>query len=242
MPEKDKASPSRQDGERTSSPEGIGPFLEARAFAYDILKCVFWQAPTRKFVKLLIEGEIVQAFPFADGSAAIRQPIDRIGKYLGGPDILSRKSFESLHWDYTRLFVGPGKVPAPPWESIYRDVEHLHFSEETLEVRNAYGKYNLVTRELGHEPDDHLGLELDFLHKLSEMAGDKAQRGDEAGLAEALADHKAFLDEHLLKWVPDWTRDVVKCAETDFYRGMAQLLEAYLRFESETLGELLNPK
>jgi putative dimethyl sulfoxide reductase chaperone len=239
VPEKDKASP-QQDKERTSSSEGIQPFLEARAFAYDILKCVFWQAPARKFIKLLIEGEIVQAFPFADSSVVIRQAIDRIGKYLEQPDILSRKSYEHLHWDYTRMFIGPGKVPAPPWESIYRDVEHLHFSEETLEVRNAYRKYNLVLKDFGHEPDDHLGLELDFLHKLSEMAGERAESADETGLAEILKDQQVFLDEHLLKWVPDWTKDVVRSAETDFYKGMAQLLEAYLHFDRETIGELLD--
>ena len=232
MPEKDKTQPSG----------GIGPFLEARSFAYDILKCVFWQAPTRKFIKLLVEGRIVPAFPFAESSGAIRKAIERAGEYLEGPGILSRQGFERLRWDYTRLFVGPGKVPAPPWESIYRDVEHLHFSEETLDVRNAFCKYDLIPRDFGHEPDDHIGLELDFLHKLSEMASRKAESADEKGLAEILADQKAFLDEHLLKWVPDWTRDVVKSAETDFYRGMAELLEAYLRFDQETLGELLHPK
>ena len=238
MPEKDKTSPPL-DRERTPPSEGIKPFLEARAFAYDSLKGVFWQAPNRKFIKLLTESEVIPAFPFADSSAAIREAVDCIAKYLEQPAILSRKNFERLHWDYTRMFVGPGKAPAPPWESIYRDVEHLHFSEETLEVRNAYGKYNLVPRDFGREPDDHIGLELDFLHRLSEMAKEKAECADETGLAEILMDQKAFLDEHLLKWVPDWTKDVVESAEIDFYRGMALLLESYLRFESETLGELL---
>lgn len=238
MPNRDKALPGQ--GHEMAPPEGIHPFLEARGFAYDILKCVFGQAPTRKFMKLLIEGDIVQAFPFADSNAVIRQAIDRIGKYLEQPDILSRKNCERLHWDYTRMFIGPGKVPAPPWESIYRDVEHLHFSEETLEVREAYRKYNLIPKDFGHEPDDHIGLELDFLHKLCEMAKEKAESADEEALAEILRDQQAFLDEHLLKWVSDWTRDVDSSAETDFYRGMAQLLEAYLHFDRETIGELLD--
>ena len=241
MPEKDKAS-LPQDKESTPPSEGIGHFLEARAFAYDILKCVFWQAPAKKFIKLLIEGEIIQTFPFAESSTVICETVERIGKYLGKQDILSRKNCEHLHWDYTRMFIGPGKVPAPPWESIYRDVEHLHFSEETLEVRNAYRKYNLVHKNLGREPDDHIGLELDFLHKLSEMAKEKAESVDETGLAEILQDQMAFLDEHLLKWVPEWTKDVVRSADTEFYRGMAQLLEAYLHFDHETIGELLNKK
>ena len=220
--------------------EGIESFLEARAVAYDIVKCAFLQEPSKKFITLLIEGEIVQAFPFADSNAAFGQAIDRIVQYLKQPDVLSRKSCESLHWDYTHMFVGPGKVPAPPWESIYRDVEHLHFSEETLEVRDAYRKYNLLPKDFGHEPDDHIGLELDFMHKLCEMTQEKAESADETGLVEILKDQKAFLDEHLLRWVPDWTQDVVKSAGTDFYKGMAQLLDAYLKLDREMLEELLD--
>jgi len=233
---KDKASAK---GQETTSSEGIASFLEARAFAYDIVKCAFLQEPSKKFIKLLIEGEIIQAFPFADRNAALGKAIDRIVQYLKQPDALSRKKCESLHWDYTRMFIGPGKIPAPPWESIYRDADHLYFSQETQEVRNAYRKYNLLPKDFGHEPDDHLGLELDFLHKLCEMAWEKAKSADETGLVEILNDQKAFLDEHLLKWVPDWTRDVVKSAETDFYKGMAQLLEAYLNLDREMIEELL---
>ena len=233
---KDQASAR---GRETSPPEGLASFLEARAFAYDILKRAFLQEPSEKFINLLIEGEIFQAFPFADSNPALRKAIDRIVQYLKRPEAPSRKKWETLHWDYTRMFIGPGKVPAPPWESIYRDPDHLYFSPETHEVRNAYRKYNLLPRDFGHEPDDHLGLELDFLHKLCEMAWEKAKRADETGLVEILNDHKAFLDEHPLKWVPDWTRDVVKSAETDFYKGMAQLLEAYLNLDREMIEELL---
>jgi putative dimethyl sulfoxide reductase chaperone len=226
-------------GKDETSSEGMEALLAARAFAYDLVKCAFLQEPSRKLLELLIEGKLVQAFPFADTSPAIGQAIGRIGKYLEQPDVLSGKSCERLRWDYTRMFIGPGKVPAPPWESIYRDVEHLHFSEETLEVREAYRKYQLAPKGLGHEPDDHIGLELDFLHRLCEMAKERAEQADETGLVGILVDQKAFLDEHLLRWVPEWTRDVVKSAESEFYKGMAQLLDAYLHLDRELLEELL---
>jgi len=233
---KDKAS---AQGQQTTLSEGVASFLEARAFAYDIVKYAFLQEPSEKFIRLLIEGEIIQAFPFADHNPPLRKARDRIVQYLKEPDALSRKKAEGLHWDYTRMFIGPGKVPAPPWESIYTNVDNLYLSPETHEVRNAYRKYNLLPKAFGHEPDDHLGLELDFLHQLCEMAREKARSEDEKGLVEILNDQKAFLDEHLLNWVPDWTRDVVKSAKTDFYKGMAQLLKAYLNLDHEMIEELL---
>ena len=59
------------------------------------------------------------------------------------------------------------------------------------------------------------------------------------GLLEILEDQKTFLEDHLLKWVPAWSRDVVKSAETDFYKGAAQLLNAYLRIDSKLLEEFI---
>jgi TorA maturation chaperone TorD len=139
------------------------------------------------------------------------------------------------------MFVGPGRVSAPPWESLYRDPERLHFSNDTLAVRAAYGKYDLASTALGREPDDHIGFELDFLRALCESARQKAGSGDEAGLVEILRAQQTFLDEHLLQWAPAWTRDVLQNAETDFYRGMAQLLDAYLRLDRRILEEMLHP-
>jgi TorA maturation chaperone TorD len=225
---------SFQDKEKPSTEETL-VFLSARAFAYDFLKCTFLQEPSRKFLKLLIEGEWVQAFPFYDNDTDLGKAIDTMLGYLKQPNITSKTGFQHLHWDYTRMFIGPGEVPAPPWESIYRDVERLHFSKETLEVRAAYCKYNLMPRRFGHDPDDHIGLELDFMHKLCEMAKKKTENTDEKGLLEILEDQKTFLDDHLLKWVPAWSRDVVKSAETDFYKGAAQLLDAYLRLDRKML-------
>ena len=35
-------------------------------------------------------------------------------------------------WEYRRLFVGPGHLPAPPWGSVYTDRECVIFGEATL--------------------------------------------------------------------------------------------------------------
>jgi putative dimethyl sulfoxide reductase chaperone len=219
--------------------DALAALLVGRTFAYDILQCAFVQVPSVAFISLLLDDELFRAFPFAKTDAAIDQAVRRIEDYLGGPDALSSEAIDRLRWDYTRMFIGPGRVPAPPWESVYRNGEHLHFSDETLDVRDAYRKYQLATRELGREPDDHVGLELDFLHRLSAMETDAAEQGNEARLAELLEDHRTFLDEHVLAWVPEWIVDVLRSADTDFYRGMAQLLGAFVRLDRELTSALL---
>lgn len=227
-----------QDREKPSV-EDIRYLLSARAFAYDLLKCIFLQEPSRKFLKLLIEGEMVQAFPFYDSDIDLGSAIDMILNYLKQPDVMSKKESQDLICDYTRMFIGPGEAQVSPWESIYTDVERVYFSKGTIEVRDAYRKYNLLPGRLGHEPDDHIGLELDFMHKLCEMAKEKTEGLDQKGFLEILEDQKTFLDDHLLKWVPAWSRDVVKNAEIDFYRGAVRLLNAYLRIDLKLLEEFI---
>lgn len=223
-----------QDNEIPSSEE-IMVFFSARTFAYDLLKCVFLKEPTKNFLKHLIEGEIIQAFPFYDSDATLGKAVEMMLGYLKRSDITSEKKFQDLRWDYTRMFIGPGDIQAPPWESIYRDAERLHFSKETLEVRAAYRKYNLLPKHFGHEPDDHIGLELDFMHQLCKIAKKTAECSNQRGLLEILEDQKSFLEDHLLKWVPAWSRDIVQSAKTDFYKGAAQLLDAYLRFDAKLI-------
>jgi TorA maturation chaperone TorD len=214
-------------------------FLEARAFAYDILKSAFLQEPSNELIALFIECKIVENFPFAASHESLGEAVQKVAAYLDQPDVLSDDVCDDLHWDYTRLFIGPGKVPAPPWESVYRDRDQLHFTKETLQVREAYAKYNLLTRNLGREPDDHIGLELDFMHKLCGMAAEKAEAGDHAGAVAILEDQKAFLDAHLLQWAGDWAADVARNAQSGFYKGMAHLLAVYLEFDRKVIDALI---
>lgn len=43
-----------------------------------------------------------------------------------------------LKLDYNRLFVGPGHIVVPLWESIYRTKEKLLFGESEITVRRYY--------------------------------------------------------------------------------------------------------
>jgi TorA maturation chaperone TorD len=226
------------DEEKTT--EGVKLLLEARIFAYGLLKQTFIEEPTRDFLKALSEDHMIRSFPFAREHALILEGVNQVCKYLSGPDALADEAYEKLHWDHTRMFIGPYKLPAPPWESAYLDEEHLLFRAETLEVRRAYLEYAFLPKDYPHEADDHLGLELDFMYRLSEMTRDKMEQAGRDGLVEILEDQHAFLEKHLLKWVPDFAEDVVKSADTEFYQGMAKILKGYLELDLQAVEELLD--
>lgn len=224
---------------QTILPDGIQQVMEARAFAYDLLRRTFLAEPPREFVETLATSGTVSAFPFRDESPAIAAGVSEVAAHLNDPANLTTEAHEDLHWDFTRMFIGPFTLPAPPYESVYRGEDRLLYQEETLEVRQEYRKYGLNTRECNPEPDDHVGLELDFMYHLTQLASERFAAGDRPGLAAVLQDQRRFLDQHLLQWVPKFSDDVIRSADTDFYRGFARILSGYLTMDRQLLDELM---
>ncbi|HWR41206.1 MAG TPA: molecular chaperone TorD family protein [Patescibacteria group bacterium] len=196
------------------------------------------QEPTKDYLGIM-QNSITPEFPFHQESEGIAAGIKQVIDYMSKQDVLSEAVFDNLHWDYTRLFVGPYELPAPPWESAYCNEERLLFQKETHEVRQAYLKYAFLPVEFGKEADDHLGLELDFMFQLTSLALEAADRKNIKLLKQILADQKLFLKEHLLKWIPSLCADIIKSAHTEFYQGMAKLLQGFLTLEPKALEELL---
>lgn len=216
----------------------IAPLLQVRLFYYDFLRRTFLKEPTKNFlifVKNVINGS---DFPLAAESQLVREGVRQIKDYLVDHDVQEDQVCSDLHWDYTRLFVGPYELPAPPWESAYRNEERLLFQKETLAVRHAYLKYSFLPVEFGHEADDHIGIELDFMFRLSELCLQDKDKG-QVSLEQLFLDQTSFLQEHLLLWIPKFSQDLIAHAETDFYRGMGKLLKGFLTLDLKALEELL---
>src|SRR5690606_32102963 len=115
------------------------------------------------------------------------------------------QAFEAVQSDYMRLFVGPGKTLAAPWESIYFNEEQQLFQEETLQVRAWYRKFGLQIEQLHHEPDDHIGLELGFMVYLAQLTVQALEQQDQAQVSQLINEQRAFVEEHPLRWVSTWS-------------------------------------
>lgn len=153
-----------------------------------------------------------------DGSAAL----DELVGAVNAIDAASDKILEDLLWDYTRLFIGPYKLPCPPWESVYRSPARLMLQDAALDARRTYAAFGLSVEETGVMPD-HVGVELNFLALASERAGEPdAKQFDWIRIAQA------FADDHLLQWVPQFTADLEAAAESSFYRTLARATRATL--------------
>lgn len=130
-----------------------------------------------------------------------------------------------MEYDFNRLFVGPDKLLASPYESTYRNPEKTLMQRETLQVREFYAQAGVEVANKGMEPDDHLALELEFICYLLATHA-------EEGFPDQ---YKEFLEKHLLVWYKEFCENIHKYAENRICRAMAYLLEGVLEHEQERL-------
>jgi TorA maturation chaperone TorD len=109
-----------------------------------------------------------------------------------------------------------------------------------LQVRAWYRKYGLQSEQLYHEPDDHLGLELSFLAHLAQLGLQALDQQDTAALDQLLREQQAFLGEHPLRWAQAWCDLVNQHARTDFYRGIAWMVNGALEESEEFLRDAIS--
>ncbi|TDA70258.1 MAG: cytoplasmic chaperone TorD [Clostridia bacterium] len=230
----------------------------ARQVIYAALAEVFLQVPEASMLQRQMGEKIFGCFPLetnrpevAEGVACLRQWEEPVA--AGSLE----EAVRGLRQDYTRLFMGPGRVLAPPWESVYRTEERLLFREPAMQVRNFYRRHGLEVPRLNQEPDDHFGLELAFMAVLAERtagalekagAGIVAVAGGEAvagqNLAEArylVEEQHNFLREHLGQWVEPFTLDVERKATTAYYRGIALVTRGFIMDDEEWLLQDILP-
>lgn len=211
--------------------------LGARVFGYSFLFRGFLEEPTKDFLEKLKNEDFLSYFPYINENDDIKNGVRFVESYINESSSIEKLTDE-LAGDYAGLFLGPGKVIAPPWESVYVSGGGLIFREETFEVRKRYAKHGLLPEKLNKEPDDHVGLELQFMYLLSSKTIDAIDSGDYKKARELFHDQKEFLEEHLLKWSPRFSDDIYHNAETSFYQGIAKVLKGFVTEDHGKLNEL----
>ncbi len=134
---------------------------------------------------------------------------------------------DDLAVDYARIFLSAGVAQgkaAFPYESIYTSKQHLMKQESSSSVAALYLEKGLEPRkDMYRIPEDHLGLLLEYMAELC--------------VEEKDAEQKAFLNEHLVNWVPAFVQDMAKYARTGFYQGLAKLTKGFLMQERSLLQD-----
>ncbi len=205
---------------------------QARLSVYALLQRLYQDAPRAELLEWLTVERPFANFPI--------QLDDEVQTDLEGMDnSLTANSLEDLRLDFKRLFIGPGPMLAPPWESVYRNEEHLIFDRHTLEVREFYARHGMEFVRINQAPEDSITIELEFMKVLTERVLQALEMDDPEAERILLEEQLAFLNKHLLMWTPDFITMTQTRAATAFYAGLAGVLRGFLNWERQTLALLL---
>ncbi len=214
--------------------------LEVLLFLYSLLHKVFGREPDTDFLQILTGENTCEAFALlSDEEGDVPDRFVLFLKELRG-EFTQKPFMEQLKTEYTRLFIGPTKLPAPPWESVYRSKQGLLFQESTLAVREFYRKFNMLPQDYPHVADDSLALELHFMAKLSEKALDALRADRMEDLNYYLNGQNIFLQSHLLVWVPKFLERMADAPSDLMYPQLALVTDDFLRRDQKVVEEMLS--
>lgn len=147
-----------------------------------------------------------------------------------GEDFKNRpleKLVDELAIEYTQLFIGPGRH-IYPYESAYRDGKEGVSSNTAIQIKNIIESSGLQYRSDFRDNFDHISIELEFMEKITGEEAKAWKKKNRKRAIEFQKFKKRFVDEHLSKWVPEFSDRVIKETTLSFYREMAKLTKEYI--------------
>lgn len=156
--------------------------------------------------------------------ARLQPGIDALAQFEG-------MTMEALQDTYQRCF-GKSVRRISPRESTYcwRDASDVLGAREDLAqvLRQQYRQFG-VTPQPGQE--DHVAVELELLAYLCEREATswKASRAEDA--KQMRRQQRNFLDDHLGRWLPEFSWQLSSVARGSFYANQAALADTWLEME-----------
>lgn len=163
---------------------------------------------------------------------------DSLSAYLSEVEKISKGTLESIEFEYNRLFVGPGRLVAPPYESVYRTEHRIVMGDTTLAVRNAYHEIGFRMARETREPDDHIAAELTYLSLLQSRCLEALEEREIQEVRRLIRAEQAFLHGHLLIWVAEFCRMIQEGTRSAFFKALAGVTPLILQNDVQVLGEV----
>lgn len=160
----------------------------------------------------------------AERSEAFALMRTAVGGLLHPDDLI-----DDLAADFAAIYL-TGAYGASPCESVWLSDEHLICQDAMFELRDLYTACGFAVPDWRKRPDDHLVFQLQFLARRLAAVRDDAD-------LRALA---AFLDEHLLRWLPDFAARVAARCEQQFYAALAILTNSWCQQLRDALAKHLD--
>ena len=144
-------------------------------------------------------------------------------------------NIEALRIDYSQLFIGPYRLLAPPYGSVYLENTRRVMGNSTLDVRSKYADEGLHV-DIKEAPD-HITIELEFMYYLISKEIEASLSAESIDATSYRKKQQDFLDAHLGIWVSDFSNNIAVNAETAFYRDLACQTKSFIEADLKGLSQ-----
>ena len=141
---------------------------------------------------------------------------------------------EALEIEYNRMFVGPGRLICPPYESVHRRDRNeldtgLVMGPSTIDVVRRYMDAGWEVDEKFKDLPDHIAVEIEFMHLLCEKQLESPDEQEKWRNKQ-----REFIQSHLELWVSRFADCVEQRSSSSFYRSAALLLREMIEKETDS--------
>ncbi len=220
------------------SDASLGDFAQVnrgRASAYALLSRAFASEVDQQ----LLDQMHAMRFPARTGNTKTDEGNRLMAGYLSN---VWGGTLQELAVDYVHCFIGSGDdgfSAAYPYESVYTSPRRLRMQEARDEVLAIYRSQGYQKAEGWKEAEDHVAAELEFMASMATRTAEACDADDADEVERLLRCQQGFLVEHLYAWTGMLTADMRMYARTDFYRGLAGMLDGMVETDRELLLDVL---
>lgn len=199
-----------------------------RSNIYGMLSMVYHQEVTSDLLQHVKDPEFQRILTDLETEGT-----EGIDEFLQKPEA---ELLEDLAVEYTRLFLGPGKHISPH-ESVHHQRDDGQWGKlwgaSTVEVKKIVESTGLSYSEDFKGLPDHIAVELEFMQQLTLREEEAWMDADADGAVFCRKIEKKFIEEHLIRWIPDFCEKLIQEAKLPFYHAMAELTRSFIEFEME---------
>ncbi len=149
-----------------------------------------------------------------------------------------KRNLDDIHTEYAHLFIGPKKLIAPPFESVYSSKKKLMHQDATKAVAAYYRNANIRIEARDNLPADFIAYELEFMYILAHRLKASYVAKDLALFNKLLAFQLSFIKLHLANWIPNFTSDISNNTTSELYRVSSTYLNYFIQTDLEMLESL----
>lgn len=212
-----------------------------RSSIYMLLSNFYMQRPDEGFLRKIKSDEFARAIrdALSGDSSEMAHALEILDLFINSVrDIPESDVVENMAVNFTKLFRGikKGYGPPPPYESVWRR-EGRVMGEYTQKVLRMYSEADLGM-DISDELPDYIGIELKFMSLLSWREKDAWNGSDINELKRVISLQSRFLNEHIMRWVPQFLNIMQKETDSAFYKAVAILTKGFLDIEGEYITEV----